>query len=495
MVFITLLIIVFLCACQSMSSDETSTPSSFSYVWEDRSIFREGLTAGYFDVLDGLPGATVYHINLEIDPSMTSLRGVEEVYYTNHSTDATLTELEMRLYANILGGSCTVSSAMVNGASITPSYSLENSLMTLPLNIPLAPGASTVIRLEFEDTIPIEMETNYGILVYYGNTLALAHFYPMMAVFEENSWKADVPPQQGDILFNETSFYIVTVSAPSDLVLVASGRKVDEVKVKKSQRVIFAAGPARDFYLAASPEFSKISQQKGDITINSYAPSGSRDGSQLALDSTSAALEEFDRIYASYPYSELDIVAVPTLALGIEYPGLIAMNQDIYDLSASSNGTPLSIILESSVVHEVVHQWFYNLVGNDQVNEPWLDESLAQYATWHYYIDRYGSSSGQGFESSLQSRWDRVNGENIPIGLPVSDYQDREYSAIIYGRGAFFFEALDQAMGQPAFDTFMSDYTKTYSWGISNSSEFKSLAERDCSCDLTSLFQEWVYPP
>ena len=61
-----------------------------------------------------------------------------------------------------------------------------------------------------------------------------------------------------------------------------------------------------------------------------------------------------------------------------------------------------------SGVHEVVHQWFYNLVGNDQVNEPWLDESLAQYATWQYYIDRFRSGFGLGFESSLQCRWDRT---------------------------------------------------------------------------------------
>ena len=104
-------------------------------------------------------------------------------------------------------------------------------------------------------------------------------------------------------------------------------------------------------------------------------------------------------------------------------------------------------------------------------------------------------AAGWALNHRFRSRWDRVNDENIPIGLPVNDYQDREYSAIIYGRGAFFFEALNQVMGQTVFDTFMSDYTKAYSWGIANASEFKSLAERDCACDLTSLFQEWVYPP
>ena len=154
----------------------------------------------------------------------------------------------------------------------------------------------------------------------------------------------------------------------------------------------------------------------------------------------------------------------------------------------------MSAILESSTVHEAVHQWFYNMVGNDQVNEPWLDESLAQYATWQYYVDLFGENAAQGFESSLESRWQRVSLEDIPIGLAVDAYQDKEYSAIIYGRGAFFFESLEQMMGAEKFDAFLHDYTNTYSWKIVTTEDFKSLAESECSCNLTPLFEEWVYP-
>ena len=482
---------VLISACGSSISSPANVRSPFDYSWEDRSIFQAGLVQSAQNSLNILPGASVYHISLDIADDMTHVSGVEELRYTNRS-EVDLTELQLRLYPNILGGSSLVSLVQVDGQTVVPQYSLENSLMTVPLTVPLTPGNSVTVHVDFAVTVPVVMETNYGILVYYTETLALAHFYPMVAVYEDG-WQAEIPPIQGDILFNDTSFYIVSVEAPAKQVIVSSGRQVERVKSGSRQQVLLAAGPARDFYLAASPDYVKTSETVGETTINSYAASSKKEGSRFALDVAKAAIQDFNLQFAPYPYTEFDVVTIPTLAYGIEYSGMTAVNQDLYDISASSDGTPVSVFLESTVVHELAHQWFYNYVGNDQPEEPWLDESLTQYVTWQYYGDRYGESAAQSFEGSLRSRWDRVNGADIPIGLAVGDYQGNEYSAIVYGRGAFFFEALAGKMGQAVFEQFMQDYTETYSWGIASTSGFKQLAEQECSCDLTPLFSEWVY--
>jgi len=78
--------------------------------------------------------------------------------------------------------------------------------------------------------------------------------------------------------------------------------------------------------------------------------------------------------------------------------------------------------------------------------------------------------------------------------LPVADYHEEEYSAIVYGRGPLFFVALKEEMGAQAFDEFLMDYTKTFSWDISTPDDMQSLAEEHCKCDLDSIFKEWVYP-
>ena len=151
--------------------------------------------------------------------------------------------------------------------------------------------------------------------------------------------------------------------------------------------------------------------------------------------------------------------------------------------------------LEFVVVHEAAHMWFYNLVGNDTLDQPWLDESLAQFATWQYFLDRYGDAAAQEFlQGDLQLRWDMASDPTIPIGLPVSAYEIMDYDAIIYGRGAFFFMELRQLMGVEKFDEFMRDYVARFSWDVSTTDGFKLLAEQHCSCDLTPLFSEWVNP-
>ena len=194
--------------------------------------------------------------------------------------------------------------------------------------------------------------------------------------------------------------------------------------------------------------------------------------------------------YAPYLYTELDIVATPTLALGIEYPGMIAITEQIYDISDRT----ANIYLESTVAHEVGHQWFYSLVGDDQLDDPWLDESLTQFATLQYYTDLYGAQGADGFRSSLEGRWASVENAKIPIGLPVAGYNGSEYSAIVYGRGPLFFVALKDEMGTDVFDAFIKDYTETNAWGIATPEGMQALAEKHCACELNAIFAEWVYP-
>jgi len=119
---------------------------------------------------------------------------------------------------------------------------------------------------------------------------------------------------------------------------------------------------------------------------------------------------------------------------------------------------------------------------------------MAEFVTWQYYLDEHGQQGAQEYRDEIQATWDSLNDENIPIGKPVSAYTGQEYVAIVYGRGPFFFLALRQQLGQQAFDNLMHVYTQTFAWKIATSADFKQLAEQQCGCDLTSLFNQWVNP-
>jgi aminopeptidase N len=354
----------------------------------------------------------------------------------------------------------------------------------------LEAGESIVIHMDFSVTVPQSVDLNYGVLAYAEDVLALAHAYPMIAVYDDEGWNAEIPPQTGDVTYADASFFIVKVIAPKDLIVVASGRQVSFIEEEQTQTLVVAHGPARDFYLAASPNYEEQVLRSDGILFKSYTTAEHEAGSQFLLETAARAAQIFSERYAPYPYTELDFVSTPTLALGIEYPGMIAVTSWIYNRQDEFANE----YLESTVAHEVGHQWFYGLVGDDQLDDPWLDESLTQFATLQYFFDVYGPAGADGFRRDLEFQWDMIAREEIPIGLPVKEYTGVSYSGIVYGRGPLFFEALQAEMGRQAFDSFLKEYTQTLSWGIATPEQLQSLAEKNCACELDDIFNEWVYP-
>src|SRR5690606_30289215 len=122
---------------------------------------------------------------------------------------------------------------------------------------------------------------------------------------------------------------------------------------------------------------------------------------------------------------------------------------------------------------EVLHQWFYNLVGNDQLDEPWLDEAVGSYSTYRYFVDRYGQDVGDNYFQTFLGRWDRVDRAEIPIGMPVAGYRDAEYGAIVYGRGPVFVRELEETLGREAFDAFLRDYVTRFRWEEGTTADFR----------------------
>lgn len=473
----------------------TSAPAAsdlLDIAWDDRAIFREGLIDAEADALDNLPGASVYHIDLQVPDDPFVVRGRQEVRYTNQEEHA-LDAVYFRLFPNLMGGAATVSEVEVAGQDVEPAYELEKSAIRVPLPEPLQPGERVVIQMDFEVNLPLDLEAGYGLFGYFDDMLLLHECYPVIPVYDDEGWNIELPSPFADITYLDASFYLVRVTAPANLTIVASGVEVSREQQGDDQVLTLAAGPSRDFYLAASKKYTVVRETVGETTVNSYALPERMEGAELALQQTVDALESYSAHFGIYPYTELDLVGTPMLALGMEYPGVVAIAHAQYDLDGDVYGRPARLMLEPSVAHEVAHQWFYNTVGNDQLDEPWLDEALAQYVVGLYFTDVYGESADQAWFEALNSRWDRVDRADIPIGMPVSEYTGEEYGAIVYGRGPLFIAALAEEMGQTAFDEFLRDYYKSHKWGIGTSAEFKQLAEEHCQCNLTTMFEKWVY--
>lgn len=451
--------------------------------WEDLSLFEQNLVSEYHDSLADLTRATVYHLAFQVMDPPNFVTGTEDVRYTNQEKDP-LNEVEFAVFSEILGGSIVIKNPQVNGFPANVTH--RAGILSISLLEPLVPGDSVVIHMEFEVFIPTRGgDFYYGIFGFNEGILSLAHSYPTILVYNENGWNDQVPDLDGDPLFSDASFYLVSVDAPSDLVIVASGKEIARIENNGRQQLSIADGPARDFYLVASRNFNIQSRVVGETIINSYTLPDQVQRSQNILAVAENAILDFSDRYGSYPYTEFDIVPIETSAGGVEFPGMTSVASDVYGDAE---------FLEIVVVHEIGHQWFYNLVGNATQDQPWLDESIAEFVTWQYFLDRYGQQGAQSYREELKFTWDMLADQKLPIGMPVASYSSDGYVAIIYGRGAFFLLALRERMGVQNFDQFMLDYAESYQWNIATTSGFKLIAETSCGCDLTSLFAEWVDP-
>lgn len=496
------LIIVFtLSACSrqgSTSSLPTPLVSDVSIKesleeWDDFEIYKTSLISSEQQSADLLPNASIYHISIQIADDVLSLEGQESVRYTNQEQVA-LNEVYFQLFPNMEGGSSTISNILVDGVAVTTTYEDGNAALKVPLATPLEPGQRTVIQMDFQVNLPQDAGGNYGLFGYIDNILVLDGFYPAIPAYDEDGWHEGMIPPNSDTTYQDESFYIVTVTAPQQLVFAASGVNINSQIKKDQQTITFVQGPSRDFYIAASDEFTVLSETIGETTVNSYALKGMEEGQQVALDTAIDCIQSYSSRIGTYPYTEFDVVSTPMSgAYGIEYPGIIGVNYSLYDTTATINNVPSLEWVEFTVAHESGHQWFYSVIGNDQINEPWLDEAMTQYITALYFLDEYGQSGYKSTQGSWYTRWYRVEDLNKPIGLPAESYSGMEYGSIVYGRGPLFVEALSKAMGEETFANFLHVYYETNKWGIATTASFQELAEQTCQCDLDELFDEWVY--
>ncbi len=486
--FLCLLLCCMLLIGCTQSQQNKTTPTTSDQL----AIFEQGLIEEEKGDLKQFNTATQYELQLSLEQPYSELGGQEKVTYWNNE-DVALNEIYLRMFPNNSGDCMVVSKILVDGQETSINVEFDNSALRVDLPAALEPGNSVVLELSYTIQIPSDYGGNYGLFSYIDGILALDEVYAVIPVYDDEGWNVEIPPKNGDMIYADPSFFTVTIDAPVELLIASSGTVIDEQESDGMQTQTVIAGPVRDFYLAASAKYEAVSEQVGETLVTSYYPEGYEEGGEFVLQSGVKALNTYNELFGTYPYTELDMVGTPMQAGGMEYSGIVAVGAQYYDPNTIVAGTSAFTFLEMAAAHEVAHEWFFNMVMDDQIDEPWIDEGMAQYLTQLYYEYNYGSSAARSFKESLYSRWERVNNRAIPIGMPVSDYTETEYGAIIYGRAPLFIQSLRDKMGDEVFFEFLKNLFTEYKWGILNTEEFRAVAEESCGCDLQEEFDTWVY--
>lgn len=432
----------------------------------------------------------LYDIAVTVDLSgeQPILHAVQEMTYVN-TEDAPMDEVYFILHPNApgRGGSLNVEGLAVDGVSRAPAYELDRFALRVDLGRGIPPGQTAQIAMTYTVTVPSGNHYNYGTFNYQDNVLTLANFYPMLAVYDDH-WNLEIPPGYGDPAFSETSLFRVSLTVPGEMVVAMSGTTIDRRQNDDGTVTLTAlSGPMREFMIAMSPDFEVASDIQGDTIINSYYKNGDEEGGALVLQYIIDSLRIYNRDFGVYPFAELDIVEAPVTAGGVEYPGLILMAASRYGMEGDT--------FEFAAVHETIHQWWYSVVGNDQVDTPWLDESLTNYSTVFYYQAVYNRQAAEGvIQQRFRNKYEEAlaAGRDQVVGQPVSAFTAKDYGTIVYGKGPLFFHALRERVGDAVYLDIMRAYYQDRKYKIATPEDFLRVAEAVSGQNIHDLYEQWI---
>ncbi len=459
--------------------------------WDDLDRFRAAMRPAFAGDIDAFADRNRYYIEarLTFEDSVAILRGAQRVRYTNHSSD-TLNEIVFRLYPNLpaLAGRMVVYQTEVNGVPVEAALAERNTALIVPLDTPLTPGASVEITMQFSVAAERGMYASYGAFGYQRQVFSGPEWYPVLSVYEEGrGWWMERATPSGDAVYSETGLYEVFFTAPDNFVVVMSGTELEAFPAGDGMITHhIVSGPMRDLLVVASPILGKATSYVDDIAVNVYYWPGGEVAAEQVLRIASDAVRIFDEQFGPYPFAELDVAETFNFT-GIEYPGVIIIADRVWK--------PGDEFLEIATAHEVGHQWFYSVIGNNQVDHPWLDESLTSFTEYVYLREVYGEKR---FKDATQSDRDWYNyykstgAPDLPLNLPVAAYDDSNYSVIIYVKGPLFYLELERLLGRERFMDALRLYYQRHRYEVVSSADVLRAFEDATSEDLDAFFYQWV---
>lgn len=482
---------------QASSSQEPNDPATVSQAppasVETTPLFTQlnqemAMREGFTSDVTALEGIPVYQLVVEVTfneaMSQATLSGSMHLTFQAPGEEP-LERFPLMLWPNNeqYQSEMSVGDVSVNGYAADPQAAAGAPAIWLDIYQPVDPGDVIEVALDFRiDAFEIGEAGPKRFGITPGGVLIAPTFYPLLPLWLEDGWQVEPAPPGGDTTNSDVAFYEMELTTPAGLRLAASGAEVESEEISEGiQRTRFATGPVRDVALALGP-FELLVDQVGDIQLRAWVLSNHLQDGLDMIQAAKLQMQTMIEWVGPYPYTELDLVDAPGAFGGIEYPGLVYI------------GTLGTNWLIEPTVHEVAHQWFYGLVGDDQIYQPWLDEAAATYAEAMYFEQASFNATRTNFLADLRGVVRLRPTAEMPIGLPVGEYPSQaEYAIIVYMKGALFFDELRLLMGDDGFRSFLQSYFNQYRYQVATADDFQSTAEAVCECDLQALFDLWVY--
>ncbi|MBA2505024.1 MAG: hypothetical protein H0V29_03665 [Thermoleophilaceae bacterium] len=400
----------------------------------------------------GRPQPLSHDVDLHWAPSTRILTGTESIEFRNIGPGA-LPVIWLRLWPNdsIRGQAdgCRRPRLRIRAleGAIVARYAVACSAVALELSRPLATGETATVKLGLTARAP-RSESLFGRSA--GVDL-FGRVVPVMAVRDSHGWHLDPDTAVGDPAFSLAAAWRATIRMPAWLDAASTGAESSSA-LEGGERVVRASTPrARDFGFAIGRLRHRSATVDGVRVRVLFSSRTSAARARQALGHARDAVRAYSRWYGAYGSPELDLVITGLGESSQEVPEIVFTDPD-----------------RATVAHEVAHQWFYAIVGNDQFRSPWLDESFAswseaQLVPGHYECDRA----------------DPLGRYRGWLGRSLAFFEDHPeaYVDVVYERGACALSVLARALGRRRFLALLATEVSRHRYGVIDTAGFLDLVK------------------
>jgi hypothetical protein len=510
----------------------------------------------------GAPGLS-YEIWVELDAAAKMLLGKEEIVWTNPTGD-TVPDMLLHLYWNAFknedsvflreaeaegaGGRSVPGDGewgwidvtdirLADGTDLKPAFEYvlpdgpetagDQTVAKVRLPVPVRPGESVHLRLEFRSKIPRTVARSG----YYRNSFFIGQWYPKPGVYEEGrGWNCHAYHQNSEF-FADFADFAVHITVPRNFVLGSSGKLADSHTDESAgtTTVTYRQAMVHDFAWTADPRYLKVERDfvaSREVSPREYGETAERLG--LTVDEVRlpdvrmilliepehkgqierhfralrAAIKYYGLWYGPYPYETVTMVDPPfrTGSGGMEYPTLFTAGTSV--LTSRDELNP-----EGVIVHEFGHGYWYGLVANNEFEAAWLDEGFNTYSTGRVLAEAYGPGALAVRFKGIPLNWffrlpkvfdfemDRVAALNVVRLDPVTAWSWKFYSRMSYGsnvymRAATLLNTLEGLLGDPVWARIMRTYHMRYRFRHPTEADFIGVVNEVSGRDMTWFFDE-----
>ncbi len=389
---------------------------------------------------------------------------------------------------------------IVNGEDITWEIDKKHiDICKLILNKPLKPKDTIVITTPFHVKLPSAKISRLG---HIDQAYAITQWYPKPAVYDRDGWHQMPYLNQGEF-YSEFGAFDVSITLPKNYVLAATGDRIDEPEEEQwlNDKVIETQALIKNQSYSYDNSFPKSSSEFKTIQFKQYRVHDfawfadkrfhvlkgacilPRTGNKIntwafftnsepelwskSIEYLNDATTFYSVLNGDYPYNHVTAIdGTISAGGGMEYPNITIIGSSGDDFT-----------LETTIMHEVGHNWFYGILGSNERKYPFLDEGINSYYEMRYIKNKYpektlasliGRDSTFNFfglnkykhKAQYEFAYYIAAKKNTdqPIEIASEKFTSYNYGGIVYSKTALMLDYLANYLGQDKFDQAIKFY-------------------------------------